>query len=151
MVVSTALRPERHIMADSLKFTVRHEPKPLTTNVTASTIPAELVTALEAELSFWHKHPDHIVVLTAETADAAKRLALYARAWGMSRASEDSGRVAVRKLPLRDADNKNEARLEFAPYDPNAPKRGRKPNGGRSTTEETTPDGEASPPDTPES
>lgn len=106
-------------------FTRQAKPEP---SVKVYALPPELVAALDMEWEYHKTHPDYVSVTRASDESDGKRLAAYARAWGLSRQGE---KVTVRKLPNRPSDHELDVRLEMTKFDPNAPKRGRKPNSGK--------------------
>jgi hypothetical protein len=119
-------------------YSFTREPKPATTKasrVTIESLNPDWVKALEAEWQAHLKSPDinHVVML--DSPQSVTRHAAHARAWGLSK--PDGQKVEIRKLPRRDEDSENLLRLSMEKYDPNAPKKGRKPKSAEPTTSAT--------------
>ena len=93
--------------------------------VTVTEIPPAFVTALDAEWEFVKRDQVVPVIVFPTAKDAAFHLS-YAKAWGLSK--PDGQKVTVKKGPARKDEPEGTLRLIMEPYDPNAPKRGRKPS-----------------------
>lgn len=110
-----------------MPFQFNRESKPVGRTVQVSTIPPEFAAALDSE--WGHHKGEYLLSHDFGTAkDAAKHLA-YAKAWGLSREEK----VTVRKATAHKDDSEGLLRLTMEPFNPDAPKRGRKPsNNGNS-------------------
>lgn len=87
-------------------FTLEVTRKPVG-GVTLTALPEKLVEALEREVPKALEDPDYELTLTAKDEKAAKRLALYARAWG----ARQDPKLYIHKVPNRRDMAGNIARL----------------------------------------
>lgn len=107
-----------------MAYEFKHEPKDAPRTVSVTEVPADWAKALDTEWGI-AKRDQVVPVITFPTAkDAAMHLA-YAKAWGLSK--QDGHKVTVRKGTARKDDAEGTLRLVMEPFNPNAPKRGRKP------------------------
>jgi hypothetical protein len=102
------------------EYVFRHEPQSAP-RVTQVEVPAGFSKALDAQWKLVQKDQVNPVIDFASAKEAAFHLA-YAKAWGRAQTPE----VTVRKGTARAGDTDGTLRLLLTPFDPNAPKRGRK-------------------------
>jgi hypothetical protein len=121
-----------------MAFKVTHVETPQTNRVRTNAVetmevPADVVTAMEAEWKFAQANAGYTTVIGGESAPDALHNVQYAKAWGMQR---KAGKVTVTRLPEKagKGDPLN-LRVTLAKYDPNAQKRGRKPGSNGQTSE----------------
>lgn len=107
-----------------MAYEFKHDPMDAPRTVSVTQVPADYAKALDTEWGIV-KRDQVIPVITFPTAkDAAMHLA-YAKAWGLSK--PDGHKVTVRKGTARRDDSEGTLRLIMEPFNPDAPKRGRKP------------------------
>lgn len=110
--------------APTPRYVFTHEPKEASRRVTVTQVPPEFASALDKQWEVVQRDQVVPVITFADAKEAAFHLA-YAKAWGLSK--EDGKKVTVRKGTMRKDDKEGTLRLVMEPYDPDAPKRGRKP------------------------
>jgi hypothetical protein len=94
------------------EFTVETVRKPVP-GVTTGAIPEGLAKLLESKYSEALDSKDFELVLNAKDEATAKKLALYARAWGAAH----TPKLYVKKLPNTRAHKDTQARLSIATWD----------------------------------
>lgn len=106
------------------EFKIEASRKPAAGNVHVASFPPALVRMLEAESAKALKDPDYEVIVTAKDLAAAKRLALWAAAWGKTQ----EPKLYIHKVPNRRDMPENVARLsvELDSEVPDANRPGRK-------------------------
>jgi hypothetical protein len=111
------------------EYVFRHEPQsaPRTAQVE---VPAPFARALDAEWKLVQKDQVNPVIDFPTAKDAAFHLA-YAKQWGR----EQTPQVTVSKGTLRKDDQEGTLRLIMKPFNPDAPKRGRKANADKASAE----------------
>ena len=107
-----------------MSYTFRHEPKNAP-KVTHVEVPKEFATALNEQWKIVQRDQVNPVIDFASAKEAAFHLA-YAKEW--ARTLGEGKVVTVRKGTVRQGDQEGTLRLLMEPYNPNAPKRGRKSN-----------------------
>lgn len=93
--------------------------------VTVTEVPPAFAAALDAEWEYVKRDQVVPVIVFPTAKDAAFHLA-YAKAWGGSK--PEGEKVTVKKGPARKDEPEGTLRLIMEPFNPNAPKRGRKPS-----------------------
>jgi hypothetical protein len=110
------------------EYVFRHEPQSAP-RITHVEVPAGFSKALDAQWKLVQKDQINPVIDFSSAKEAAFHLA-YAKEWGRNQTPE----VTVRKGTLRANDQEGTLRLLMTPFDPNAPKRGRKAKAESETT-----------------
>lgn len=109
-----------------LTYTFRHEPQDVTRGNIA--VPPAFRKALDEQWKLVQKDQVNPVI-DFPTAQAAALHLAYAKQWGRDQKTETTPEITVRKGTHREGDLDGTLRLLMTPFDPNAPKRGRKPAG----------------------
>jgi len=108
-------------------YTFRHEPQS-TPRTGFVQVPPAFSKALTEQYALVQRDQVNPVIDFATAKDAALHLA-FAKQWGRDQKPE----VIVRKGTARQGDQDGTLRLLMTEFDPNAPKRGRKPNAEKAT------------------
>jgi hypothetical protein len=105
-------------------YAFTHEPLQPSKRVAVTEVPPLFAQALDAQWEFV-KRDQVVPVITFPDAKTAAFHLAYAKAWGLSK--DDGSKVTVKKGPARKDEPEGTLRLIMEPYNPDAPKRGRKP------------------------
>jgi len=103
-------------------YVFRHEPQNVP-RITRVEVPEAFAKALGEQWKLVQRDQVNPVIDFSTAKEAAFHLA-YAKQWGRNQTPE----VTVRKGTARQGDQEGTLRLLMTPFDPNAPKRGRKSN-----------------------
>lgn len=120
-----------------MAFKVTHVETPVTQRVRTNAVetmevPAEVVSAMEAEWEFTQDNAGYTSVIQGDSASEALQNLQLAKAWAAQR---KAGKLTVTKLPEKPGKGSPLAiRVTLAKYDPNAAKRGRKPGSNGDST-----------------
>lgn len=109
-----------------MAYVFRHETKtPPKRGVSVTTIPAEFVDALNEQWKVVQNDGTIVPVIDFTTPQEVAMHLAYAKAWGLSR--PEGEKVTVKKATAHKDDPATTLRLDMTVFDPDAPKRGRKP------------------------
>lgn len=111
------------------EYVFRHEPQ-TAPRISQVEVPKGFAEALTREYKAVQTDQVNPVIDFSTAKEAAFHLA-YAKQWGRDQKPE----VVVRKGTARQGDQDGTLRLLMTPFDPNAPKRGRKSNADKASTE----------------